>query len=280
MELTTCVDQYIEVAGLRTRYWQMGDRGRALILLHGGNGSIEFWLANLVALAQHHRVYAFDMFGCGLSSLPDSQDYSLPAQADFLAAFVQAMALEQVSLVGNSMGGGVALHFALRYPDRLERMILAAPLGWGRQINLGLRILTIPGLLYCLRPNRAMIPAMVRWNFAHPENLPDGWMDRRYTIFAQPHRQRAITALAQSNLNIWGVKPPVYQSLIASLPQIPHPTLVIWGDRDRVLPVQQAAQAQQLPQGQLEIWRDCGHHPFLEFPDRFNNTVLKFLADS
>jgi pimeloyl-ACP methyl ester carboxylesterase len=279
MELPILIDQYIDIAGVRTRYWQMGDRGSPLVLLHGGNGSIEFWLANMVALAQHHRVYAFDMFGCGLSSLPDSRDYSLVAQADFLAAFIQTMALEKVSLVGNSMGGGAALHFALRYPDRLECLILSAPLGWGRQINFGLRILTIPGLLYFLRPNRAMIPAMLRWNFAHPENLPAGWMDRRYTIFAQPHRQRAITALAQSNLNIWGVKTQVYQPLIAALPQIPHPTLVIWGDRDRVLPVQQSSQAHQLPQGQLEIWQDCGHHPFLELSDRFNNTVLKFLAD-
>jgi pimeloyl-ACP methyl ester carboxylesterase len=275
--LPNLIDQYVNIAGVRTRYWQMGERGSALVLLHGGNGSIEFWSANIAALAQHHRVYAFDMFGCGLSSLPDRSDYSLAAQADFLAAFLDTMDLEKVSLIGNSMGGGVAQCFAQRYPDRLERLILSAPLGWGRQINWGLRMLTIPGLLYFLRPNRAMIPAMLRWNFAHPENLPVGWMERRYEIFAQPHRQRAIAALAQSNLNIWGVRPQVYGPLLAALPQLTHPTLVIWGELDRVLPVQQAQQAQQLPQSQLEIWPDCGHHPFLEFPDRFNNQVVEFL---
>lgn len=272
------IDRYINIAGVRTRYWQMGENGSAVVLLHGGNGSIEFWLSTIVPLAAHHRVYAFDMFGCGLSSLPDSSDYSLSAQADFIAAFLQTMDLPKVSLVGNSMGGGAAQCFAQKYPQQLQCLILSAPLGWGRGINLGLRILTIPGLLYLLRPNRAMIPSMLRWNFAHPENLPKGWMERRYEIFAQPNRQRAIAALANSNLNIWGVKPAVYERSISALSQITHPTLVIWGEQDRVLPVHQAHQANRLANGRLEIWTDCGHHPFLEFPERFSGTVLKFLA--
>jgi pimeloyl-ACP methyl ester carboxylesterase len=273
------IDQYMAVAGVRTRYWQMGNQGSAVILLHGGNGSIEFWLYNLAPLAKQHRVYAFDMFGCGRSSIPDHLDYSLAAQAQFIKDFMASCQLEKVSLVGNSMGGGAALWFAYLFPEQLDRLVLSAPLGWGQEINIGLRLLTVPGLLNWLRPSRAMIPAMLQWNFAHPENLPSEWIERRYEVFALPHRQRAIAALAQTNLNIWGIQPAVYEATIAQLPNLRSPTLVIWGALDRVLPVAHAEQAQQIPHHQLDIWPDCGHHPFLEFPHRFNQLVLDFLAN-
>jgi pimeloyl-ACP methyl ester carboxylesterase len=274
------VDRYMNVAGVSTRYWQMGDQGSPVILLHGGNGSIEFWLYNMESLAQQHRVYAFDMFGCGRSSLPVVIDYSLAAQAQFIKEFMNSAQLTQVSLVGNSMGGGAAVWFAYLFPELIDRLVLSAPLGWGRAINLGLRLLTVPGLLHWLRPHRAMMPAMLKWNFAQPENLPPDWIERRYEIFALPHRQQAIVALARTNLNLWGVQPLVYEATLALLPQLRSPTLVIWGNLDRVLPVTQAQWAHRIPDHQLAIWSDCGHHPFLEFPHRFNQLVLDFLADS
>ncbi len=277
--MTEQIDRYINVAGVRTRYWQMGDQGSPVILLHGGNGSIEFWLYNLEPLAQQHRVYAFDMFGCGRSNIPDQLDYSLAAQAQFIRDFMTSCQLERVSLVGNSMGGGAALWFAHLFPEQLDRLVLSAPLGWGREINLGLRLLTLPGLLNWLRPSRAMIPAMLKWNFAHPENLPPDWIERRYEVFALPDRQRAIAALARANLNLGGVQRSVYEATIARLPNLRSPTLVIWGALDRVLPVVHAQQAQHILHHQLAIWPDCGHHPFLEFPDRFNQLVLDFLAN-
>ncbi len=276
--MTEPIDQYITVAGVRTRYWQMGNQGSPLILLHGGNGSIEFWLYNIASLAQHHQVYAFDMFGCGRSSIPEHLDFSLAAQAQFIQDFMKSCQLSKVSLVGNSMGGGAALWFAHLFPDQLDRLVLSAPLGWGQEINLGLRLLTVPGLLNWLRPHRAMIPAMLQSNFAHPENLPPDWIEQRYEVFALPHRQRAIAALARANLNLGGVQRSVYEATIAQLPNLSAPTLVIWGALDRVLPVAHAQQAQLIPDHQLAIWPDCGHHPFLEFPLRFNQLVLDFLA--
>jgi pimeloyl-ACP methyl ester carboxylesterase len=204
-------------------------------------------------------------------------DYSLAAQAEFIRGFAQSQGLEKINLLGNSMGGGAALTFAHLFPAMLDRLILSAPLGWGQEINLGLRLLTIPGVINLLRPSRAMIPAMLKWNFANPGNLPPDWIERRYEVFALPDRQKSIAGLARANINIWGVKPQVYQELIHKLPQIQQPTLVIWGEVDRVLPVAQAQMATKIPQHQLEIWPNCGHHPFLEFPDRFNNLVLEFL---
>jgi pimeloyl-ACP methyl ester carboxylesterase len=193
--------------------------------------------------------------------------------------FAISQGLTKISLVGNSMGGGAALHFAWLFPEMLDRLILSAPLGWGRKINFGLRLLAIPGIINLLRPNRAMIPSMVKWNFANPQNLPPDWMEKRYAVFALPGRQRAIAQLAKASINIWGVKPRVYQEVIDRLSQVQQPTLVIWGRLDRVLPVSQAMVAEALPNHKLEIWENCGHHPFLEFADRFNQTVLNFLGD-
>jgi pimeloyl-ACP methyl ester carboxylesterase len=270
-------DLYIEVAGVKTRYWQMGETGSPLILLHGGNGSIEFWLLNMAALATKHRVYAFDMYGCGRSSQRTNADYSLAAQALFIKDFAQSQGLHKFHLLGNSMGGGAALQFAHLFPEMLDRLILSAPLGWGRKINLGLRLLTIPGLIHLLRPNRAMIPSMLKWNFANPNNLPVDWMERRYEVFALPGRQRSIAGLAKASINLWGVRSEVCRAIISQLPQLPHRTLVIWGEVDRVLPVSQAEMATRIPDHYLQVWPNCGHHPFLEFPDRFNDLVLEFL---
>jgi pimeloyl-ACP methyl ester carboxylesterase len=108
--------------------------------------------------------------------------------------------------------------------------------------------------------------------------LPPDWIERRYEIFALPGRQQSIANLARANINLWGVKPLVYQEIISKLPQIQQPTLVIWGEVDQVLPVAQAQMAERISQHRLEIWPNCGHHPFLEFPDRFNNLVLEFLS--
>jgi pimeloyl-ACP methyl ester carboxylesterase len=273
------VDQYVEVSGVQTRFWQMGDSGTPLVLLHGGNGLIEFWLAVMAGLASKHRVYAFDMYGCGRSSILTGADYSLAAQAKFVKAFAVSQGLAKISIVGNSMGGGTALHFAHLFPEMIDRLILSAPLGWGQEINLGLRLLTIPGLINLLRPHPTMIPAMLKWNFANPQNLPVGWIERRYEVFALPGRQRAVAQLAQASINVWGVKANVWKEIIDFMPQLLQPTLVIWGAMDRVLPVSQAEVAQSLPHHQLEIWQNCGHHPFLEFPDRFNKLVLNFLLD-
>jgi pimeloyl-ACP methyl ester carboxylesterase len=271
-------DRYVRVEGINTRYWQMGDAGSSVILLHGGNGSIEFWLYNIAVLAQQHRVYAFDMVGAGKSDYPDA-DYSLTYQAEFLKSFMSAMSIESATLVGNSMGGAVSLQFTKLYPDRVDKLVLVDSMGLGKEINFGIRLITLPAIINLLRPQRWMIPAMLRSNFYNGRKLPPEWIELRYPVFAIPGRNKVILQLGQSNFTLRGVRRDVYQPIVDSLPQITQPTLIIWGDRDRIIPVKHAdIAAAGLPNSQLQIFPKCGHHPYLEYPDRFNRSVLEFLA--
>ena len=272
------IDRYVSVNGINTRYWQMGDSGSKLILLHGGNGSIEFWLYNIAALAQDHQVYAFDMMGSGKSDYPDGS-YSLGEQAEFLRGFMLALDIDTATLIGNSMGGGVALEFTQLYPEQVDRLVLVASMGLGREISVGIRLITLPGVINLLRPGRWMIPAMLKSNFYNSSQLPPDWIELRYLIFAIPGRNRVILRLGKSNFNLAGVRADVYQPIIASLPNITQKTLIIWGDCDRIIPVKHAyIAAAGLPNSQLEIFPNCGHHPYLEYPAKFDRLVLDFLA--
>jgi pimeloyl-ACP methyl ester carboxylesterase len=256
----------------------MGDCGSPIILLHGGNGSIEFWLYNLPALAAHHRVYAFDMVGSGKSDYPD-RSYSLADGAEFLCGFMSALKIEKATLIGNSMGGGVALEFTKLYPDRVDKLVLVDSMGFGREISLGIRLITLPAVVSLLRPGRWMIPAMLRSNFYDGKQLPPEWIEFRYPIFAIPGRNRVILRIGQSNFNLAGVLPQVYQPILDSLPNISQPTLIIWGESDRIIPVKHARiAAAGIPNSQLHIFPDCGHHPYLEYPAEFDRLVLDFMA--
>jgi pimeloyl-ACP methyl ester carboxylesterase len=264
-------DLYLQVNGIETRYWQMGEGERNIILLHGGNGSIEFWLYNVATLAAHYRVYAFDMVGSGKSANPDAT-YSLAYQAEFLCGFMDALNIEAATLVGNSMGGGVALAFTKSHADRVDKLVLVDSMGFGKEISWGIRLITLPTIVGLLRPGRWMIPAMLKSNFYDANLLPPEWIELRYPIFAIPGRNRVI-------LNL-GRRSDVYRSILDSLTNIHQQTLIVWGEFDRIIPVQHAyIAAANLPNNRLEIFPNCGHHPYLEYPDKFNQLVLDFLAE-
>ncbi len=256
----------------------MGNSGSSIILLHGGSGSIEFWLYNIAALAAHHRVYAFDMVGSGKSDYPD-RSYSLVNQAEFLASFMNASKIEKATIIGNSMGGGVALEFTRLYPNRVDKLVLVDSMGFGKEISLGIRVITLPAVVSLLRPGRWMIPAMLRSNFFDGKQLPPDWIELRYPIFAIPGRNRVILRIGRSNFNLAGVLPQVYRPILDNLSNILQPTLITWGEYDRIIPVKHAyIAAAGIPNSQLHIFPDCGHHPYLEYPAKFNRLVLDFMA--
>ncbi len=126
-------DRYVQVGQINTRYWTEGDKGTTVILLHGIGSSVETWTYNISVLAQHHRVYAVDLVGAGRSDKPPAT-YSLTYLAQFVLGFMDAMSIECASLVGNSLGGGVALQFALNFPQKVEKLVLVNSLGLGKEI--------------------------------------------------------------------------------------------------------------------------------------------------
>jgi pimeloyl-ACP methyl ester carboxylesterase len=146
-------DQYIELDSVKIRYWQQGE-GEPIILLHGGNSCIEIWSFNINQLAQYYRVYAFDMVGAGRSDKPVA-DYSLDYQVGFLQHFMDALNINRPTLMGNSMGGAIALKFAIQFPEQVNKLVLVSSFGLGREIDFFKRFLAIfPAIAYLSRPSR------------------------------------------------------------------------------------------------------------------------------
>jgi 4,5:9,10-diseco-3-hydroxy-5,9,17-trioxoandrosta-1(10),2-diene-4-oate hydrolase len=270
-------DRYLEVNNVKIRYWHLGDRGSPIVLLHGGTASIEFWAYNIAVLAANHRVYAFDMVGSGKSDRP-SASYCLTYQAEFLSAFMDAMDISRATLVGTSMGGGVALQFTLIYRDRVDKLVLVDSMGFGKEISLGIRLLTLPGIVTSVRPGRWMIPGMLRSNFYDGASIPPEWVELRYQVFALPDKERAIFQLVKNNFTLQGVRPEIYRPILDNLEQIDRKTLIIWGENDLIIPRHHAyIAADRIPNNQLHFFTKCGHHPYLEYPDKFNHLVTEFL---
>ncbi|MDX2270730.1 MAG: alpha/beta fold hydrolase [Cyanobacteriota bacterium] len=272
-------DRYVWVADVRARYWQVGSGGSPLILLHGGMSSVEIWSYNLAALAEQHQVYALDMVGSGRSDKPEA-DYTLAYQADFLAGFMAALGIPTATLIGNSMGGGVALHLALTQPERVERLVVVAGFGLGQEIALPLRLASLPGVGLLAVPTRWGASLSLRGNVVDRRIVPPEWVEWSYQKFGWPGSKTAALRLAQTNLNLWGVKPQVYQPLLRQLPNLDLPTLLIWGSQDPILPLAHGKRAVALiPQARLRVFEECGHWPQVEKADQFNQCVLDFLTE-
>jgi pimeloyl-ACP methyl ester carboxylesterase len=271
-------DRYIKVGQINTRYWTLGDKGSVAILLHGGGSTVEIWTYNIDALAQHHRVYAIDMVGAGLTDKPEAA-YSLTYQAQFLKDFMDTLRIERASLIGSSMGGGVALQFSLLFPERVEKLVLVNSFGLGKEIAIALRLIAFPFVGTLSRPSRRGAALVLKHNVYDPTVIPDEWIELSYQKFGLPGTKRAILNLIKANLNFFGVRKQVFSSLVDKIASIAQPTLVIWGQQDRILPVTHAqVAAKGLPNARLHIFDPCGHWPHVERPEEFNALVLEFLA--
>jgi pimeloyl-ACP methyl ester carboxylesterase len=271
-------DQYVKIGEINTRYWSAGSRGIPVVLLHGAGSSIEIWTKNIDALAQHHRVYAFDMVGSGLSDKP-TVTYSLAYQLQFLKKFLATFNIERAILIGNSLGGGIALKFTLDSPERVEKLVLVSSFGLGREISVFHRLLAaFPAIANLAQPSRQGAKMMLGANVYDSRSIPNEWIELSYQWFKQPGRKQAMILMLKPNLDVWGVRRDVFEPIVNQLKGVKIPTLVVWGKQDRLFPVTHAhIAAQAIPNARLHIFDRCGHWAQLEYPQEFNNLVAEFL---
>ena len=271
-------DLTIEVGDIRTRYWAVGERGTPVILLHGLGGFIENWDLNIAALAQERREYAFDLPGFGRSGKPEVR-YTIPYLTAFVHKFMAALDIEKAALMGESMGGTISVQFALQYPDQVEKLVLAASGGLGKEVSIYLRIMTIPILgEYLVRPSRKGSAELQKLLFFDHGLINDEWIEEDYQMSLQPGAQRCLLSALRSKVNIWGVRREIYSPILEKLEKIEVPTLIIWGEQDQILPVAHAyTAAERLQDARLNIFDGCGHMPNIEHPDKFNAIVNEFL---
>jgi pimeloyl-ACP methyl ester carboxylesterase len=273
-------DQYVEVGNIRTRYWALGDGKSSAILLHGLGGYIENWEENVAALAQVRRVYALDLVGFGRSDKPQVT-YSIPYLTEFVQKFMIVQGVDRAALIGESMGGAIALRFALQYPHQVEKMVLATSAGLGKELSIYLRVMSLPvlGELFG-RPSRKGSAQLIRQFFYNQDLIADQWIEYDYEMSSLPGAQHCLLSALRSMSNVWGGRSNAYRPILDHLEEIEVPTLVIWGAQDRILPVAHAHRAvKSLPNARVHIFDPCGHVPNIERAEEFNALVTDFLSN-
>ena len=271
-------DRYVTIRDIRLRFWQAGQRGSAVLLLHGLNGCVENWRWTIPALAASHRVFALDGPGHGLSQ-PDERAYDLSFMRELVAGFMQSQGLAKASLIAVSGGGLVALSLALHMPEKLDKLILSDVAGLGRGISPRMRLFSMlplpPPAVYSRPLSRADLRRWILGGFfVNAGALTEPMLDDFQTNIARPH-----TMLTSSRLMRWGINLLGQKNVFTGrLRHITAPVLIIWGRQDRLIPVRHAERAARLiPNAQLKVLDPCGHVPMLERPDDFNHAVLQFL---
>jgi pimeloyl-ACP methyl ester carboxylesterase len=273
-------DRFVAVNGLRVRYRSAGERGPVLVLLHGIARSLEDWSQNMLVLSRSHRVVALDFPGCGLSDKPNLS-YTIPFLAGFVRDFMRAMNLERVTLVGNSMGGGISLEFAAQFPETLESLVLVAPAGMGPKGAQWLGWCATPILGEIVsRPSRSGSKRILQGLYADRAFMTHARADRDYELAREPGATRAFLKMLRAMANRHGAKPEFYKRSLEHAAKLRVPTLVVWGEQDRVLPVEYApVAAKTIPGAQLQLFDPCGHFPMLERSEEFYALLLGFLQN-
>jgi pimeloyl-ACP methyl ester carboxylesterase len=271
----------IVLHGHRVSYRTAGDHGPVVLLIHGITGCAEQWDQVIPLLAAHYTVVAPDLLGHGQSAKPRG-DYSLGAYAVMVRDLLLALGHRRATVVGHSLGGGVAMQFAYEYPPFAERLVLVSSGGLGREVHLMLRAATLPGselvlpLISTQRLNRvggAVAQLLGRLGLRAGPDLAE--MAKGYGSLADAGARQAFIHTLRAVLDIGGQRVNATDRLyLAEL----LPSLIIWGQRDPLIPVHHADIAHQaLPGSQLEIFEDSGHFPQLTDPVRFAHALIDFI---
>ncbi len=272
-------DRYVRVGDVRTRYRAAGEAGHPLILIHGLGASLEAWMYNLQPLARHHRVFALDLVWFGKSDKPARQvtgEYF----ADFIIGFMDAVGIRQATLVGNSMGGMIAVKTALQYPDRVTGLVLANSAGFGQELAWWLRLRTLFSFPELVRPPLSVARYAARHLVYDPRTLTDDLIQAVLDLEVQPGSLEAARRVLKYGVNWRGLRPDALHEIRDAARALRVPTLIVWGKQDRVIPVAHAEIARRhIPDAQLHVFDQCGHAPMIEKADQFNELVARFVRE-
>jgi pimeloyl-ACP methyl ester carboxylesterase len=279
--MKTPQDRYIKVGTINTRYWAEGGQGSTVILIHGLGGYVETWLPSFEVLAAQHRVYAVDLLGHGRTDKPLNVSYKIEDLAQFVRNFMAELEIEHAHVVGHSLGGWIGTRIALRYPEVVEKLVLVASAGLGKESSFFLRMISVPILGEMLtRPSRSGSMDFFKLIVHDPALIPDELIDLDYQMTLMPYSQAAFLKAVRAVGNLLGQKKSEYGPNLEGLPSITKPVLVIWGRQDPVVPLAHLeVAAKSLPNVQLQVLENCGHLPMFEQGHALNDLLLEFLSN-
>jgi pimeloyl-ACP methyl ester carboxylesterase len=269
----------IELHGQRYSYRAAGS-GPLVVLLHGIAGSSATWERVIPRLSTHYRVIAPDLLGHGESPKPRG-DYSLGAYANLIRDLLNALGEDRGTIVGHSLGGGVAMQFAYQYPERCERLVLISSGGLGREVHAILRAAVLPGAEVVLpwlsvaatRSIGTLVKTVGRFGFHESADLAETW--RSFVSLEDPEARRAFLYTVRGIIDLGGQRVDATDKLYLTAGL---PTLIVWGAQDPLIPVEHAYRAHEsIPGSRLEIFPGAGHYPYLEDPELFAAIFLDFV---
>lgn len=273
---------FIEVDGRRTRVRVDGDQGNPpVLLIHGIGRSMEDWSTQYERLAQSYRTISLDVPGFGFSDRP-KETITLPVLAQGVADALDALGEKRpVHAVGNSLGGAIAQQLLIEQPERVASLSLINSAGFGSEVTMLLRMLTVPvlGAMSMRRPTRASAALMERLIHADKSIATRQRIDHAFAVGSQPDAGAVMLETALALGTPRGVRPEWRRELAVGVARAPRPTLIMWGARDRILPAHHIDEAMRVyPHAEVHLLSGVGHMPQIECPKRFADLLLVFLA--
>jgi 2-hydroxymuconate-semialdehyde hydrolase len=274
--------KFLNVRGTRIRVHETGDPAAPpVVLLHGIGRSLEDWSLQHPLLSGEYRVISLDMPGCGLS-----ERFAVPTTLDVLAGGVWESldALGETRpahLMGNSLGGAVAMTMLAGHPDRVATLTLVNSAGFGKQVTVALRLLAVPGLGRRLLSgvNARTAPRMERQIFADRALVTPERIEMAIKVARQPDFAPVYLEIAKALGGLRGVAAPWRTDLLRRVSEHVKPTMIMWGDRDAILPSAHLAAARAaFPHARAHLFPNTGHMPQIERPEEFASLVRPVLA--
>jgi pimeloyl-ACP methyl ester carboxylesterase len=262
-------------------HYRIGGQGPLLVLVHGITNSSATWQPVLATLGQRFTVIAPDLLGHGDSAKPRG-DYSLGANASLLRDFMLALGHERATLVGHSLGGGIAMQMAYQFPERVERLVLVSSGGLGRQVTPLLRAVALPGA-------ELVLPLLASEPLVNAGTKIGGWIDRigvrvgsdlaamaaGFASLQDIEARRAFVHTARAVIDVGGQRVNATDKLYLAEAV---PTLILWGDRDPIIPARHGIRAHELmPGSRLRIFAGAGHFPHHDDPVGFAAAITEFV---
>jgi pimeloyl-ACP methyl ester carboxylesterase len=280
--MSVAKNQTLTLHGHSITYMQKGS-GPVLLLIHGMAGSLETWRAVIDPLARNATVLAVDLPGHGASS-PGGGDYSLGSLAAGLRDVLTTLGHDRATLVGHSLGGGIAMQFSYQFPEMTERLVLVSSGGLGLEVNPVLRAALLPGANLFLSvtaeaTRRASGLAGRVLRATHSPSRPGlDELARSYASLADADRRTAFLATVRSVVGLSGQTVRASDRLYLAKDL---PVLLIWGAEDPIIPVEHAKAAHELlPDSTLAVFDGVRHFPHVEAPQRFVTALEDFCAST